>query len=182
MKAICWAYTEDGRVCRRPAASFDQQRGFTVCAEHSVSRENQTQTQDSAMSKTMKTQPNGSTGASAPNDQPIYRSNPEVDAKIDAYIKENPKFWTYVQGLPRERLERMIALHEVQKVDRQQRMREGLMKQINRNPELKQAYDLLVKNVPTDQKESVLMQIASRTQRILTRTHGGRVQAQAVAD
>lgn len=181
MKAICWAYTEDGRGCRQPATSFDQQRGFMVCAAHSVGRENQTQTQDSIMSKATKTPPNGSPGASAPNDQPTYRSNPEVDARIDAYIKENPKFWTYVQGLPRERLERMIVLHEVQKLDRQQRIRESVMKQINRNPELKQAYDLLVKNVPADQKENVLMQIASRTQRILTRTQG-RVQAQAVAD
>ena len=80
--------------------------------------------------------------------QPTFRSNPEVDAKIDAYIKENPKYWAYVQAMPRERLERTVVLNEVRELDRQQRIREGVLKQINRNPELKRAYDLLVKDLP----------------------------------
>ena len=40
-------------------------------------------------------------GNAAPTDQPTFRSNPEVDAKIDAYIKDNPKYWAYVQAMPR---------------------------------------------------------------------------------
>jgi len=50
------------------------------------------------MSKT-KAPPNDASGpaTAAPAEQPIYRSNPEVDVKIDAYIKENPKYWAYVQ-------------------------------------------------------------------------------------
>ena len=92
--------------------------------------------------------------------QPTFRSNPEVDAKIDAYIKENPKYWAYVQAMPRERLERTVVLNEVRELDRQQRIREGVLKQINRNPEMKRAYDLLVKDLPEDQKENVIAQIA----------------------
>ena len=82
-----------------------------------------------------------------------------MDAKIDAYIKENPKYWAYVQAMPRERLERTVVLNEVRELDRQQRIREGVLKQINRNPELKRAYDLLVKDLPEDQKEGVIAQI-----------------------
>jgi len=26
-----------------------------------------------------------------------FSEHPEVDAKIDAYVKENPKYWSYVQ-------------------------------------------------------------------------------------
>ena len=59
-----------------------------------------------------------------------------MDAKIDAYIKENPKYWAYVQAMPRERLERTVVLNEVRELDRQQRIREGVLKQINRNPEM----------------------------------------------
>ena len=102
------------------------------------------------MSTTTKTRPapNGASGASAPQEPPTYRSNPEVEAKIDAYIKENPKHWTYLQGMPRDRLERTVVLNEVRQLDRQQRMREGMMKRINENPKLKQAYETLVKDVP----------------------------------
>lgn len=115
---------------------------------------------------------NGAPGASAPAEQTIYRTNPEVAAKIDAYIKENPKYWAYLQNMPRERLERTVVLNEVRELDRQQRIREGVLKQINRNPELKRAYDLLVKDLPEDQKEGVIAQIGRTTQRAVARVQG----------
>ena len=99
-----------------------------------------------------------------------YRVNPEVEAKIDAYIKENPKHWTYLQGMPRDRLERTVVLNEVRQLERQERMRDGMMKKINANPELKQAYEILVKNVPEEQREEVMSQIARQTQRAVSRS------------
>ena len=63
----------------------------------------------------------------------------------------------------------MLVLNEVQKIDRQQRVREGFMNQMNRSPELKQAYDTLVKNVPEDLRESVMLQIARTTRRSIAR-------------
>src|SRR6266480_2320403 len=65
-----------------------------------------TQNTTPVMSKT-KTPPNGASTAPAAeaNEPREYRNIPEVDAKIDCYIKENPKRWAYIQGLPRERLE-----------------------------------------------------------------------------
>ena len=39
-----------------------------------------------------------------------------MDAKIDAYVKENPKYWSYVQAMPRERLERTVVLNEVREL------------------------------------------------------------------
>lgn len=126
------------------------------------------------MSKSKTSAPPSASGNAAPTDQPTFRTNPEVDAKIDAYIRENPKYWTYVQGMPRERLERTVVLNEVREVDRQQRIREGVLKQINRNPEMKRAYDLLVKDLPEDQKEGVIAQIARSTRRAVARTQGQR--------
>ena len=95
-----------------------------------------------------------------------------MDAKIDSYIKENPKYWNYVQAMPRERLERSVVLNEVRELDRQQRIREGVLKQINRNPELKRAYELLVKDLPEDQKETVIAQIGRVARRAVTRVQG----------
>jgi thioester reductase-like protein len=116
--------------------------------------------------------PNGASGASAPQDPPNYRTNPEVEAKIDAHIKENPKYWSYLQTMPRDRLERTVVLNEVRQLERQQRMRGNVMNRINASPELKQAYETLVKNVPEEQREEVMTQIARQTQRAVSRSQG----------
>ena len=124
------------------------------------------------MSK-VKTPPNAPSNGGPPvADPPNFRNNPEVDAKIDSYIKENPKYWNFIQAMPRDRLERTVVLNEVRQLDRQQRMREGTMKRINASPELKQAYETLVKNVPQDQREEVMTQIARQTQRAVSRSQG----------
>jgi hypothetical protein len=124
------------------------------------------------MIKPKSSAPTSANGNAAPGEPPTFRSNPEVDTKIDAYIKENPKYWTYVQAMPRERLERSVVLNEVREVDRQQRIREGILKQINQKPELKRAYDLLVKDLPEDQKEGVIAQIGRTARRAVARAQG----------
>src|SRR6266478_379771 len=92
-----------------------------------------------------------------------YRDNPKVNARIDEYIKNNTKHWDYIQSMPRERLERALVLSEVNKLDRQQKMKDGILRKLEQNPELKQAYETLVKHLPEDQREKVMVSIASRT-------------------
>ncbi len=124
------------------------------------------------MNKSKSSAPPGAGGSAAPTDPPTFRSNPEVDGKIDAYIQENPKYWAYLQAMPRERLERTVVLNEVRELDRQQRMREGLLKKINSNPETKRAYEVLVKDLPEDQREGVMTQIARQARRAVARSQG----------
>src|ERR1700690_3130245 len=114
--------------------------------------------------------PNGAPGANAPQEPPTYRINPEVEGKIDAYLKENPKYWNYLQTMPRDRLERTVVLNEVRQIERQQRMREGIMKRINDDPKLKQAYETLVKDVPEDHREEVMTQMARQKKRTVARS------------
>ena len=103
------------------------------------------------------------------NEQPgQFRDNPKVNARIDEYIKNNPKHWDYIQAMPRERLERALVLSEVNKLDRQQKMKDGILRKLEQNPELKQAYETLVKHLPEDQREKVMVSIASRTMRSIT--------------
>src|SRR5438132_13359348 len=124
------------------------------------------------MNKTRSSAPTSASGNAAPTDMPTFRTNPQVDAKIDSYIKENPKYWAYVQAMPRERLERTVVLNEVREVDRQQRIREGVLKQINRNPETKRAYELLVKDLPEDQREGLIAQLGRTARRAVARSQG----------
>lgn len=79
-----------------------------------------------------------------------YRDNPRVNAKIDAWIKANPKHWAYIESLPPDRMARALALNEVQKHERTQKFDSGIMRKLNENPEAKQAYETLVKHLPED--------------------------------
>ena len=117
---------------------------------------------------------NGAPGANATQEAPAYRNNPEVDAKIDKYIQDNPKYWNYVQAMPRERLERSVVLNEIRDLERQQRIRGNLMDRINANPKLKQAYETLVNEVPEEQRETVMGKIAQETSRAVARTKNPR--------
>jgi hypothetical protein len=121
------------------------------------------------MNAKIKTTPTAPT-ASAPQEQPTLRNIPEVDAKIDTYIRENPKYFSFLQTIPRDRLERMVVLNEVRELDRQQRMQNGVMRRINSNPNLKTAYETLVKDVPEDQREEVMAQMARQKQRVVARS------------
>ena len=100
-------------------------------------------------------------------EQQKFRENPEVNAKIDSYIQQNPREWAYIQNMPRERLERSIVLQAVQKVERQEKMRAGILKRLDENPELKEAYRNLVKNLPADQQETAIATLAMRTMRMV---------------
>jgi len=121
----------------------------------------------------------GSAGADAADQIPKYRDNVEINAKIDSYIQANPKEWAYIQGLPRERLERMLVLQNVNKIERRARIRASVTKQLEANPELKEAYRKLVKNLHAEQQERAMMSIAARTLRTVTprqqQSHGARV-------
>ena len=106
-------------------------------------------------------------------ESPKYRDNVEINAKIDAYIQANPKEWAYIQGLPRERLERTLVLQHVNKIERRERIRASVLKQLDQNPELKEAYRKLVKNLPADQQEKAMTSIAARTLRtVMPRKEG----------
>ena len=72
--------------------------------------------------------------------------------------------------MPLDRLRRTLVLNEVRQIDRQQRVREFSMNRINANPELKRAYETLVKDVPEDQREEVMSQMARQKQRAVARS------------
>jgi hypothetical protein len=105
------------------------------------------------------------TNGSRDNEGPQFRDNPEINAKIDEYIQQNPKHWSYIQSMPPERMARALVLNEVQRRDRTQNMRKGILRKLEQDPELKQAYQTLVKNLPEDQREQAMVNIAARTMR-----------------
>ena len=65
------------------------------------------------------------------NDPQKFRENAEVNSKIDTYIQKNPKEWSYIQAMPRERLERSLVLQSVQKEERKEKMRASILKKLD---------------------------------------------------
>jgi hypothetical protein len=55
----------------------------------------------------------------------------------------------------------MLVLQNVNKIERRARIRASVTKQLEANPELKEAYRKLVKNLPAEQQERVMMSIAA---------------------
>jgi hypothetical protein len=95
--------------------------------------------------------------APAPGENRYQRTNPEAEAKINEWIKSNPKNWEYIHAMPRDRLERTVVLNEVRQVERRQYVDTGVLQSIKNNPDLKAAYDILLKDVPEDKRDEVIV-------------------------
>ncbi len=59
--------------------------------------------------------------------------------------------------MPRDRLERTVVLNEVRQVERRQYVDTGVLQSIKNNPDLKAAYDILLKDVPEDKRDEVIV-------------------------
>jgi hypothetical protein len=64
-------------------------------------------------------------------------------------------------------MERMLLLQNGNKLERRDRVRTSVVKQLDANPELKEAYRKLVKNLPAEQQEKAMASIAARTLRTI---------------
>jgi hypothetical protein len=100
---------------------------------------------------------NGTADAAAPNENRYQRTNPEAEAKINDWIQSNPRNWEYIQAMPRDRLERTVVLNEVRQVERRQYVDTGVLQNIKNSPELKAAYDVLLKDVPEDKRDEAIV-------------------------
>ena len=115
-----------------------------------------------------RSKPENGSDAAAETSQPQFKENAQVNAKIDDYIKANPKHWEYIQSMTPDRMARALVLNEVQKLDRREKMHAGVMKKLDQNPEMKKALETVVKNLPEDQREKVMASLAMRAMRANT--------------
>ncbi len=95
--------------------------------------------------------------APAPSETRYQRTNPEAEAKINDWIKTNDKNWKYIQAMPRDRLERTVVLNEVRHVERRQYVDTGVLQSVKNDPGLRAAYDVVLKDVPENQRDEVIL-------------------------
>lgn len=88
------------------------------------------------------------------------RTNPEIDAKIDRFMQENPKLVEYYQELPKEQLIRKLVLSKMQRSEYTQQRNQELMAWVEENPEIKAKIEARVKNVPEANRQRAFLTAA----------------------
>jgi hypothetical protein len=102
---------------------------------------------------------NGAATAEAPTpgENRYQRTNPETEAKINDWIKNNSRSWDYIRAMPRDRLERTVILNEVRQLERRQYVDTEVLQSVKNNPGQKAAYDVLLKDVPEEKRDEVII-------------------------
>ena len=69
--------------------------------------------------------------------EPALRRNPEIDAKLDKFIQENPKLLEYYQGLSKDELIRKQMLGKMQRSEYTNGRNEEIKAWVEEHPEIK---------------------------------------------
>ena len=122
-----------------------------------------------ALRKTTQATAPAATAAESSSDDNQLKINPEIDKKIDEFIKNNPKQFEYYNSLPKQRLIRVAILKDIQARDRTERTRSAILRKLDADPEMKQSVETLVCNLPEETKRKAMANIASRSFRMQAR-------------
>lgn len=88
------------------------------------------------------------------------RVNPEIDAKIDRFIKENPDLHAYYNGLTKEQLIRKLVLGKMQRSENTQRRNQEIVAWVDEHPEIKAKVEERIKNVPAENRQRAFINAA----------------------
>jgi hypothetical protein len=88
------------------------------------------------------------------------RRNPEIDAKLDRFIGENPKLMEYYQALGKEELIRKLMLGKMQRAEYSNGRNEELRTWVEENPEIKAKIEERLRNVPAANRERAFLNAA----------------------
>ena len=80
--------------------------------------------------------------------EPALRRNPEIDAKLDKFIGENPKLVEYYNGLSKDDLIRKLMLGKMQKAEYSNGRNEEIRAWVEEHPEIKAKIEERLRNVP----------------------------------
>jgi hypothetical protein len=86
--------------------------------------------------------------------------NPEVDARIDKFIADNPEVYAKIAAYTHEELVRKRVLAIMNTNERREGYREEVRAFVEQNPEIKQEVERRMKRIPEDQRESAFVRVA----------------------
>lgn len=92
--------------------------------------------------------------------EPTIRRNPEIDAKLDRFIGENPKLQEYYQALPKEELIRKLMLGKMQRSEYAENRNQEIKTWVDEHPEIKSKIEERIRNVPEANRERAFINAA----------------------
>lgn len=92
--------------------------------------------------------------------EPALRRNPEIDAKLDKFIGENPKLVEYYNGLSKDDLIRKLMLGKMQKAEYSNGRNEEIKSWVEEHPEIKAKIEERLRNVPAANRERAFINAA----------------------
>ncbi len=92
--------------------------------------------------------------------EPTLRRNPEIDAKLDKFIQENPKLLEYYSGLSKEELIRKQMLGKMQRSEYTNGRNEEIKAWVEEHPEIKAKIEERIRNVPEANRERAFINAA----------------------
>ncbi len=92
--------------------------------------------------------------------EPTLRRNPEIDAKLDKFIGENPKLVEYYNGLSKNDLIRKLMLGKMQKAEYSNGRNEEIRTWVEEHPEIKAKIEERLRNVPEASRERAFINAA----------------------
>ena len=103
------------------------------------------------------------------------RVNPEINAKLDRFIRENPDLHGYYNGLSKEQLIRKLMLGKMQRSENTQRRNQEIVAWVEEHPEIKAKVEERIKNVPAENRQRAFVN-AAKTEAVKEGMRAPRVQ------
>ena len=92
--------------------------------------------------------------------EPTLRRNPEIDAKLDKFIQENPKLLKYYSALSKDELIRKQMLGKMQRSEYTNGRNEEIRAWVEEHPEIKSKIAERIRNVPEANRERAFINAA----------------------
>ena len=94
--------------------------------------------------------------------EPTLRRNPEIDAKLDKFIQENPGLAEYYNALSKDELVRKLMLGKMGRADYRQGRNTEIKAWVEEHPEVKARIEERIRNVPEANRERAFINAAKR--------------------
>lgn len=114
----------------------------------------------------------------AASQEPTLRRNPEIDAKLDRFIAENPALREYYDKLSKEELIRKLMLGKMQRSEYANGRNAEIKAWVEEHPEIKERIEARIKNVPEQNRERAFINAAkSEAMNATVRRNGNGIRA-----
>ena len=92
--------------------------------------------------------------------EPALRRNPEIDAKLDKFIGENPQLAEYYNALSKDDLVRKLMLGKMQRSEYTNGRNDEIKAWVEEHPDVKTRIEERIRNVPEGNRERAFINAA----------------------